>query len=628
MKLIGVQAAYDRGYTGKGVVVGVVDSGAQMDHPDLIANLTPYSLDSFTGVGALVDEHGHGTHVAGTIAAARDGRGVQGVAYDAKLTILRLLDKDNAANTAPRAIPALYDFALARGVSIFNNSWGCCEIFEDNSPSEAADVATFLAGQMGAYRKALAADAIMIWATGNEFLTEPGVQAGLPHYFPEFQSNWIAVTAVGPDGNHAPYGNQCGLAAAWCMAAPGGREPLPTENVINTFIVSDKPGSGLDALAGTSMAAPHVSGAVAIARQMFPNASGADLTYLTLATATDKGAPGIDKVYGWGLLSVANLAATRDAQAASVFANAQWAARQDQDAVADTVQARFGQIAPDGPIAWGAALGRRAQHDATASSFEAEADTAGFVMGVDAGMQAFSLGVAVGYTQTEVSEAGSRNQADLKAFHGVVYGEAQRGQAFAQAMMGLQVQRQSFSRVAIPGAQGTVLAGLGLRGSAKTDAIGLTGSLRAGWRFDTGLGTVSPVLNARMSNLDTDAFEEKGADVFSLGAQRNSSTRFAAGPGVEWAVKPITTQAATFAPSLTVTYDQYWGDTDHAFDAQLLGSVVPGEVGDLGDGAMSVSGQVLVTPNASAIRGFVRGQYTAMDKAEAYDLRLGFSASF
>ena len=83
----------------------------------------------------------------------------------------------------------------------------------------------------------------------------------------------------------------------FCLAAPG------------YYIYSSVPG-GYGALSGTSMATPHVSGGVAIARQMFPNASTAETAGIILQTATDLGAPGIDAEFGWAS-SIWGISSTR-----------------------------------------------------------------------------------------------------------------------------------------------------------------------------------------------------------------------------------------------------------------------------------------------------------------------------
>ncbi|RZJ94792.1 MAG: hypothetical protein EOO76_21160, partial [Novosphingobium sp.] len=90
LALIHADAANSRGYTGAGVTVGVLDSGIDVANPDLAGQVSDLSHDVFAGGSATDDPNGHGTHVAGIIAAARDGLRVQGVAYDAELAAFRL----------------------------------------------------------------------------------------------------------------------------------------------------------------------------------------------------------------------------------------------------------------------------------------------------------------------------------------------------------------------------------------------------------------------------------------------------------------------------------------------------------------------------------------------------------
>src|SRR5690606_34771231 len=113
---------------------------------------------------------------------------------------------------------------------------------------------------------------------------------------------------------------RCGVAAAWCLAGPGG----DGDDGSNDAIWSSWPSSGYYSINGTSMATPHVTGAVAIAAQLFPQATGSELTQLVLQTATDVGDPGIDPVYGWGLLNIGNIVDTAAPATAGTFANAAW----------------------------------------------------------------------------------------------------------------------------------------------------------------------------------------------------------------------------------------------------------------------------------------------------------------
>ena len=139
---------------------------------------------------------------------------------------------------------------------------------------------------MGAFFESARRGSVLIFATGNDGAANPGIPSGLPYLFPELKNNWIDVTSVDKTLRWAPNADACGVSAMWCIAAPG------------EVIYSTIPTNEYKNLNGTSMAAPHVTGAVAIAKQMFPNASGAELASIVLRTAVDIGDPGIDDIYG------------------------------------------------------------------------------------------------------------------------------------------------------------------------------------------------------------------------------------------------------------------------------------------------------------------------------------------
>lgn len=591
MQMIGVQAAYERGYTGQGVVVGVVDSGINPTHRDIADNLTDISLDIYTGGPVLADPQGHGTHVAGTIAGVRNGVGVQGVAYDAQLAIFRLLDENNVANGPDDAIATLLNYGLDRGVRIFNNSWGGQYLDRDGT---AADVTNFYGETViAAYQRAVDLDSILVWASGNESLLQPGLQAGLPYYFPEWQPHWLTVTAVGSDGVLASYANHCGLAAQWCLAAPGGDAALPGETLYDAYIwsagntnVDDLSGQG-----GTSMAAPHVTGAVAIARQMFPNAPAAALTRLVLATATDLGDPGVDESYGWGLLNVENMVSARDPEAGSVFANGASAADAGQTVLIEALNGRL--TAGEGAGAWAAVLGGRADHDVTDASLASEAETFGAAVGYDFDTTPGArFGLSLSASRTTADEALHANSARIRSVGLSAYMAARRGRLFADASTGLDIRQYDFRRRAIVGADGTVLQAAGaLDGRSESDGYGAFARARFGAAFDLGALEVRPFVHARLSHQQIDAFAETGADVFSLNVEATRLTRYEAGPGVELAAAPRPMGGALVGGSLSVRYDARWGDDEFALPVRMLGSSVPAAVGDLDD-AVTVAGSV------------------------------------
>lgn len=619
LKAIGVQDAWSRRYTGAGVTVGVIDSGLDATHPEFEGQLTPFSLDVFTGGLGVIDEHSHGTHVAGTIAAARNGRGMVGVAYDAQLTILRFLDGQNVGSNDPMAIPALYGLALDNGVRLFNNSWGGGFLIPEAEPWE---VVQFLgAEEIAIYQRAAELDSILVWATGNESLDQPGLQASLPYYLPELQPHWIAVTATNNRGGIASYANRCGLAAAWCMAAPGGDGPVGDEGAEEAFIISTIPDAQLGAKAGTSMAAPHVTGAVAIARQMYPQAPAAALSRLTLATATDLGAPGVDEIYGWGLLNVANLAATRDAEAAQIFADAAWAGREARAQVLDLLAVQSART--EGRRAWMTAAGRRAEHAGAGGEVEALTLAAGLDL---VRRRDMSLGMALYRTQADVVPDAMDNRAQTRAVGAALYGQARRGRLFARAAVAAETADQEVWRRDIPGTRGTVLAGAGLTGRSETSGAAAAAEIAAGAAFVLPAATVRPLAFVRADHQSVEGFDEDGADVFSLVAADQSLTQYAAGPGVELALNPAWVGSAEVRVGASARYAFAWGDDDGAYETRLLGAPVTAGLPDSAEG-LALSAEVAAHFSPVA-QGFVRLAYADGDRREAWGLSAGFGVAF
>ena len=205
--------------TGSGdVVVAVIDSGVDVNHPDLQPNIwtnageTPDNgldddgngyVDDVNGWDFYVndkdprDAHGHGTHVAGTIAAVgNNGKGIAGVSWSAKIMALRFLDAWGNGTTA-NAIAAI-EYANNMGADIINNSWGG-----------------------GAYVRALkdaidASDAVVVCAAGNSGRNNDGI----PHYPSSYTStNIIAVAASNQDDQLAWFSNRGAVSVD--VAAPG-----------------------------------------------------------------------------------------------------------------------------------------------------------------------------------------------------------------------------------------------------------------------------------------------------------------------------------------------------------------------------------------------------------------------
>jgi subtilase-type serine protease len=303
LDFINAADAYAKGVDGSGVMVGVIDSGMDIDHPEFAGRyIEGVTYDPSRPWDA--DTDGHGTAVASIIAANRDGVGMQGVAPGA--TIVMANDGGNPGFTDQ--LGALYGISqlVDRGVRIFNNSYGFFRPITDVTLEEAESTFEL---DLPVYRRAIAAGSLLIWSTGNVGRSQPSLNAGLPFYFPELESGWLAVTAVGPR-KMPDWANGCGVAMNWCLAAPGGSDDWEWDESSGQWVwVGDRddilianPGGGYSRAWGTSLAAPHVAGTAALVSQMFPYMTMEQVRQVLLGTARDVGAPGVDDVYGYGLL--------------------------------------------------------------------------------------------------------------------------------------------------------------------------------------------------------------------------------------------------------------------------------------------------------------------------------------
>jgi len=616
--LINAQAANALGFTGKGVIVGVLDSGLDASHPDLAPNLADVSYDANIQGPVVRDYDMHGTHVAGIIAAARNGIGLQGVAYDAKIAMLVPQtgpDDDEAA--ADAAIASVYARALDANVRIFNNSWGFN--YYTGTPEGRARLDTAMRGQIEVFRRAVALDSVIVFATGNESQSQPNTQAGLPYYFPELQANWLAVTAVSRTGEPVDYANHCGLAAQWCLAAPGGAGG--DEGIVSTVPLAQ---GGYDFSSGTSMAAPHVTGAVAVAREMFPAASGAELARFVLVTATDIGAAGVDPVYGWGLLNMGNMAAARSGLGLELAANTGWAADEGQAVLIQSLDTRLKTRGAGG--AWAAALGGRSRHGETATASQAKADTLGLAAGYDRTLgQDARLGAALAWTTTDLDEPGLANSAKVESFTLAGYGATTLGVLFAEGSAGVHRRDYSFTRGSLAGAAGTVLEAQGLSATAETDGYGLFADGRIGLRLPAGQAAIRPFLHARVSHQTLDGFNERGGDVFNLAVEDVELTRYQAGPGVELLLAARPVGSASVSGDLSVRYDASWGDSDYVIDAAMLGAQVSGRLGELDDPVTLAGG---LAADWGALEASLRGFYVHAEDQDAHGASLGLRVAF
>ncbi|SCZ10974.1 autotransporter domain-containing protein [Microvirga guangxiensis] len=359
--------AYALGYTGKGVTVAVVDSGIDFNHPEFVGRISPLSYSYAVGRDPLdlSDTEfdgsigGHGTHVAGIIGAARNGRGNVGVAPDATLMVLRTNYLYNERGETPSNLGLIH--AARHGAKVINGSYGP-NAFPPKKIEDAAGnrisnphwvewpnqiiALPGLEDEYNAVKTAARNDVVMVFAAGNEYEDQPiaashpsGI-AMFPYIRPEnhrkgiysfltgasdptnpktyqladmndpeldevdlsdLYGTLIAVVATNSQGKISSFSNRCGVTALWCIAAPGGDRPRDGEPAVEALIPSTVPYGEYGLKAGTSMAAPVVSGGAAILREAFPYMTARQIIEVILTTATPMGSP---EIYGRGMFNL------------------------------------------------------------------------------------------------------------------------------------------------------------------------------------------------------------------------------------------------------------------------------------------------------------------------------------
>jgi type VII secretion-associated serine protease mycosin len=319
--------------TGRGVVVAVLDSGVDATHPDLAGQVLPgYDLVDGSTDGR-VDPVGHGTTVAALIAGRRDEDGVVGLAPDAKILPVRVLDSHNRYEDASTVARGLR-WAVDNGATVVNLSLG------------GLAHSDMLAGAL-AY--AAEHDVVVIACTGNLAQTAEG---STQVWYPAREPGVVAVAGLRSlDGSQGTPGwldkQDVGESAGdelWSGSLTGPETVLsaPAVNLIGA-----RPG-GYWRVQGTSFAAPLVTGAAALVRAKHPGLSAPNVINRLIGTAADLGAPGRDSRYGFGLVDP--LAAVT-AEMADVPENPLLAAQQVSQPAAGADH-KGGSGAPDG---WGPA---------------------------------------------------------------------------------------------------------------------------------------------------------------------------------------------------------------------------------------------------------------------------------
>lgn len=277
-------AAYRAGATGRGVKIAIIDTGITPGLTEFSGRIDSSSAD-MAGMRGLTDPSGHGTLMASVALAARDSRGMHGLAYEATLVSLNASNPATcrAADDCPASAELLIraiDAAIEAKVRVINIS-------------ATTDITHELL--VAAVRRAATAGIVTVISAGNNNgdARQPLL---LSRSFAEAAPGWVII-AGGHDVSGAfdyQLANRAGSgpSAAWYLTALS-RDVVMTDR--NGSLVRDS---------GTSPAAAAVSGAVALVAQARPNLTGAQIVSLLLANTTDAGTPGRDNVFGNGILDL------------------------------------------------------------------------------------------------------------------------------------------------------------------------------------------------------------------------------------------------------------------------------------------------------------------------------------
>lgn len=284
-KYIQVSKLWKKGYTGKGIKVAILDTGVDRTHPDLKGNVRG-GVSFVKGIKSYNDDHGHGTHVAGIIAAKNNKIGYVGVAPDAQIYAVKVLNK-NGEGTVNDIVKGL-NWSIQNHMNIINMSLGLTvdEIGKKNF--ELLDQTI---------KKAYSKGILIVAAAGNDGTKEINYPANF--------RNVIAVGALVENEKNAQgkiyhkrddysnYGRKLEFSAPGSFVFstyPRNMVPVWTED------------RGYEMMSGTSMASPYVAGFLAVLKQRYPTYSNQTLRMKLRYYTKDLGVRGRDEYYGYGVI--------------------------------------------------------------------------------------------------------------------------------------------------------------------------------------------------------------------------------------------------------------------------------------------------------------------------------------
>ncbi|WP_160113705.1 autotransporter domain-containing protein [Phyllobacterium salinisoli] len=351
----GFDAAYAQGATGQGVILGQLDSPLWVDHPEF-AGISFGPLGLFPpAVRPIVDWSGqlqnHGQHVAGIMIGRKDGAVMHGGAFGVTRFLAGYYNDDGAANWNARLTgTTLSQSILETKVDFVNHSYGydfdeyAFPVPQDNGSigyrgpnihdlaryaTDTHVIETSIHGVVNI--TAAGNDRFYSMDSFNRYGVRPrlfrGISVGEGNSLAPFldsgnegmgddvwrrlEKGTVAVVNINQTGEIDYTSNICGISKYYCLSAAGTEvlstvpvsiapEGAPAEEIVSPFNLRPD----YQTMTGTSMAAPLVTAGHAIVKSRFPYLENWQVRDILLTTARDKGAPGIDRVYGWGDMDI------------------------------------------------------------------------------------------------------------------------------------------------------------------------------------------------------------------------------------------------------------------------------------------------------------------------------------
>ncbi len=262
-------AGWDATTGSPNVVIAIVDTGVDYNHPDLSGKCVA-GYDFVNNDSRPLDDYWHGTHVAGIAGAStNNGQGIAGIGWQCRIMPVKVLGADGTGSYWNVAQGIIY--AADHGAHVINLS--LAGPYNDSTEADAV-------------RYALGKGCVVVAAVGN--------QGGVGYNYPAAYDGVIGAAALASDNTRASFSN---YNASVDIAAPG-------VDVISCTL-SSSPGGPYTTASGTSMAAPHVAGLAALIRSLHPDWTNTQIADQICRTADDLGPSGRDNYYGWGKINLA-----------------------------------------------------------------------------------------------------------------------------------------------------------------------------------------------------------------------------------------------------------------------------------------------------------------------------------